>query len=83
MRTKDFENAIDNLSSEIFIDEMILKNGVVQSVYAHQPNRFLKWDSIGRAYSSNSVDELPMECLETKESVKEWQRNPVFDLKFD
>ena len=84
MRVRDFEKAIDGLNGVIFIDEMLLKgNRVVDRVYGHGSHIWIKWDEFGRSFTCYSEDEIEMEPQEPRCEVEQWERNPVYDLKFE
>ena len=84
MRTGDFEKAIEALNGRIFIDEMLLKaNWQVDRVYGHASHVWLKWDEFGRCFTCYSDDEIDMEPQEPRCKVEQWERNQVYDLKFE
>ena len=91
MRTRDFENAIDALACNIFIDEMRLTRNQVHDVYGHTIKAYLMWDSFGRGYSvrideipGEPIDDLPTDqVLETKDIAGGmWKRDEKYDLRF-
>lgn len=51
MKVKEFEEAIDALSSDIVIDEMKLRHSYVRQVNGHKGDLHIVWDEYGRAYS--------------------------------
>ena len=57
MKVKDFEEAIDNLGSDIVIDEMKLRHSYVRQVNGHKGDLHIVWDEYGRAYSYKKEDE--------------------------
>lgn len=85
MRTKDFEKAIENLGKHIVIDEMVLRNNNVKTVYGHGYCTFFKWDAEGNAYAAYSDEELPQTVIDTKKKVDDcdWKRNFPNDLNFN
>ena len=84
MKIKDFENAIDALGMVVSIDEVKLSNGMVRLVLGHTQHNLLIWDSAGRAFSIHY--EEPYFCTEENHEyhrISEYERDPVFDLKFE
>lgn len=87
MRVTDFEKAIDALGmSGLVNDEVSLRGGQVTRMYAHRGSLLIRWDSMGRAFSTRSVVSLS----ETKPTEvhryvpeKAWGREVVYDLKFE
>ncbi len=83
MKTEDFEKAIDALGCKIYIDEMVIRKGSVDTVYAHMENEYLKWDAHGRGFSCVNDSPLPLDKpVETKLLAEDWERSECFDLNF-
>lgn len=81
MKMFDYEKAIDELSTDIKIDEcIILKGTQVKAVYGHGEKIYVKWDEFGRGFTAlrEEGDEEPDPRCE----VDEWTRNPDYDLLF-
>lgn len=82
MKMFDYEKAIDELSTDIKIDEcIILKGTQVKAVYGHGEKIYVKWDDFGRGFTAlrEEGDEEP----DPRHDVDEWTRNPHYDLSFN
>lgn len=82
MKIKDFENAIDSINGAITIDEMVLRKGHVSAVYGHSCNMYIKWNLNGTCYTAKSKEELTSKVQDTRNKVSAWERNSLYDLKF-
>lgn len=89
MKVKDFERAIDALSADITIDEMMLRHSDVRQVNAHTTNLLVVWDGNGRAFSARKRNEHEIYLTEGEDgkltgvSGVPVERDKSFDLKFE
>ena len=85
MRVRDFERAIEALSVAIFTDEMVIgpKGQEVRAAYGHNSHVWIKWDGSGQSFTCYSEEELPMEALDPRNEVEQWDRDAVYDLQFE
>lgn len=89
MKVKDFERAIDALSTDVTIDEMKLRHSEVRQVNAHTDSQLIVWDEYGRAFSAKRESEREMFLAEGEDgnivgmSGRAVERDKSFDLKFD
>lgn len=89
MKVKDFERAIDALSTNVTIDEMKLRHSDVRQVNAHTDNQLIVWDEYGRAFSASKGCEKDIFLTEDEDgniigmSGTAVQRDKSFDLKFE
>ena len=89
MKAKDFEKAIDALSTDIIIDEMKLRHSNVRQVNAHTSNHLIVWDEHGRAFSAERESNREVFLTEGEDgnivgmSGVPVERDKSFDLKFE
>ena len=90
MKTKDFEEKIDELNLGIVIDEMKLCHSNVRQVIGHQGSEKIVWDEKGRAFTT-SLKKDKREIYITPNEDGVWERvkgyplnrNKLYDLKFE
>lgn len=89
MRVKDFEKAIDALSTDIVIDEMKIRHSNVRQVNAHINSQLIVWDEHGRAFSASKESKHETFLTEgedgniVEKSGVPLERDKSFDLKFE
>ncbi len=81
MKTKEFEEKIDELNLGIVINEMKLKHGHVRQVTGHLENEGIIWNEKGEGFSTEfELREKDGELVGIFGSSLE--RNKMYDLKF-
>lgn len=81
MKTKDFEEKIDELNLGIVIDEMKLNHSNVRQVTGHLENEGIIWNEKGEGFSTEfELREEDGELIRVFGSSLE--RNKMYDLKF-
>ena len=82
MKTKEFEEKIDELNLGIVIDEMKLNHGHVRQVTGHLENEGIIWNEKGESFSTEfELREEDGELIGVFGSSLE--RNKMYDLKFE
>ncbi len=81
MKTKEFEEKIDELNLGIVIDEMKLNHSNVRQVTGHLENEGIIWNEKGEGFSTEfELREEDGELIRVFGSSLE--RNKMYDLKF-
>lgn len=82
MKTKEFEEKIDELNLGIVIDEMKLNHGHVRQVTGHLENEGIIWNEKGESFSTEfELREEDGELIGVFGSSLE--RNKMYDLKIE